>query len=85
MIRIVEKPAIGTSTTHWNSAGSYVFRPTVFEELERVPLSVRGEYELTSALSQMIERGLRLLLYPLQGAWRDVGRPGDLDAARKMV
>jgi len=85
VIRIVEKPPVGTSTTHWNSAGSYVFRPVLFEELERVPMSERGEYELTSALTQMIERGLRLLLYPLEGAWRDVGRPTDLDAAEKMV
>ena len=41
--RIIEKPERGTSTTHWNSAGIYVFSPIVFDELERVPLSARGE------------------------------------------
>ncbi|MBK5293408.1 MAG: NTP transferase domain-containing protein [Acidobacteriia bacterium] len=82
---IIEKPAPGTSTTHWNSAGSYVFRPEVFPQLERVPLSPRGEYEVTSAVSQMIEAGNRLLLYPLQDGWRDVGRPSDIDAAEALL
>ena len=41
--RIIEKPPMGTSTTNWNSAGIYCFRPPVFDELDRVPLSVRGE------------------------------------------
>jgi NDP-sugar pyrophosphorylase family protein len=83
--RIIEKPQPGTSTTHWNSAGLYSFRPVVFPELERIPLSPRGEYELTSAVCQLLENGSRLLLYPIAGAWRDVGRPEDLPAAEKLV
>jgi NDP-sugar pyrophosphorylase family protein len=85
LTRIIEKPPPGTSTTNWNSAGSYVFRPNVFPELHRVPMSARGEYELTSALQQMIHAGQKLLLYPLQGAWRDVGRPEDLAAAEQLL
>ena len=80
--RIVEKPPRGTSTTPWNSAGLYVFRESVFPELERVPLSMRGEYELTSAVAQLIDSGRRLLLYSVQGSWRDIGRPEDLAAVR---
>jgi dTDP-glucose pyrophosphorylase len=83
--RIIEKPAKGTSTTHWNSAGIYVFSPAVFEELERVPLSARGEYEATSAISQMIEAGKRLRLFALDGDWLDVGRPEDLEAAQRII
>src|ERR1035438_7114313 len=33
--------------TNWNSAGIYCFRPGVFEEIDRVPLSPRGEYVIT--------------------------------------
>jgi len=82
---IIEKPPPGASATHWNSAGLYAFRPAVFEELDRVPRSPRGEFELTSAVAQMIAAGKRLLLYPVKGDWRDVGRPEDLEAARGMV
>jgi len=82
---IVEKPPPGASTTPWNSAGIYAFRPGVFDEMARVPLSPRGEYELTSAVSQSIAAGRKLLLYALRGRWRDVGRPEDLDAAGEML
>src|SRR5207247_9453892 len=33
--RIVEKPPRGESATHWNSAGIYAFRPSIFEELQQ--------------------------------------------------
>jgi NDP-sugar pyrophosphorylase family protein len=75
---IVEKPPKGTSTTHLNSAGIYCFRPQVFHEIEKVPLSARGEYELTSAIEQMIDGGRKLRAVEIQGTWRDIGRPEDL-------
>lgn len=83
--RIIEKPPRATSATRWNSAGSYTFRPEIFAELERTPLSPRGEYEITSAIQQLIAAGSRVLLHPLAGAWRDVGRPSDLDEAERLV
>lgn len=78
--RILEKPAPGTSTTHWNSAGIYAFLPSIFAELAQVPLSPRGEYEITSALSQLLEKGQRVRSFVVEGAWRDVGSPEDLQA-----
>ena len=36
--RIVEKPPRGASTTPWNSAGFYVFRPSIFAHLAAAPL-----------------------------------------------
>jgi len=85
VVRIIEKPPPGTSTTHWNSAGFYTFRADVFEEIVRVPKSPRGEYELTSALAQMIEAGRTLLLHAVEGGWRDVGRPEDLPVAERLI
>jgi dTDP-glucose pyrophosphorylase len=76
--RIVEKPPRGESTTHWNSAGIYAFRPSIFEELRQAPKSPRGEYELTSAVAQFIEKGKLLRILPIEGDWRDIGRPEDL-------
>lgn len=78
--QIVEKPPQGASTTHWNSAGFYAFRPLLFDYLDRVEPSPRNEYELTSALDLMLEDGLELRISPIAGAWRDVGRPEDLAA-----
>jgi NDP-sugar pyrophosphorylase family protein len=78
--RIVEKPARGESTTQWNSAGIYAARASLFVELARVPKSIREEYELTSAIAQLIEGGKVLRIFPVIGQWRDIGRPEDLEA-----
>jgi UDP-N-acetylglucosamine diphosphorylase / glucose-1-phosphate thymidylyltransferase / UDP-N-acetylgalactosamine diphosphorylase / glucosamine-1-phosphate N-acetyltransferase / galactosamine-1-phosphate N-acetyltransferase len=83
--RIIEKPPRGTSSTNWNSAGMYAFRVSVFEELRRVPSSERGEYELTSAVSQMLMSGKTLVICEMHGEWRDVGRPEDLEAAADLI
>lgn len=77
---IVEKPPKGASTTRWNSAGFYAFRPVLFEYLDRIRPSARNEYELTSALDLMLEEGLELRISAIAGTWRDVGRPEDLAA-----
>lgn len=81
--RIIEKPAKGTSTTHWNSAGFYVLRPVIFEYLARLQPSLRGEYEFTSAIEAMLDDGLDLRISPVEGSWRDVGRPEDLAAVNR--
>jgi len=78
--RIIEKPPKGTSTTHWNNAGFYAFQPVVFNYLDRLRPSPRGEYELTSAFEMMLNDGLDLRISPVEGNWRDVGRPEDLAA-----
>jgi NDP-sugar pyrophosphorylase family protein len=75
---IIEKPPKSTSTTHWNSAGFYAFRPILFHYLDRLQPSPRKEYELTSALDVMLADSLELRISPIEGNWRDVGRPEDL-------
>ncbi len=83
--KIVEKPPRGTSTTRWNNAGVYGFRPSVFQELETIQRSPRGEYELTDAIRQMLAGGASLHWHPIGGLWRDVGRPEDLATAEKVI
>ncbi len=83
--QIIEKPPRGASTTHWNSAGFYTFRPLIFDYLRRLEPSPRGEYELTSALDAMLANGLDLRISPVEGAWRDVGRPEDLAAVNRTL
>jgi UDP-N-acetylglucosamine diphosphorylase / glucose-1-phosphate thymidylyltransferase / UDP-N-acetylgalactosamine diphosphorylase / glucosamine-1-phosphate N-acetyltransferase / galactosamine-1-phosphate N-acetyltransferase len=85
---IIEKPPKGTSTTHWNSAGFYAFRPILFQYLDRLQPSARKEYELTSALDMMLDDSLELRISPIEGKWRDVGRPEDLlavNAANRVL
>lgn len=85
VVRIIEKPPRGASTTNWNSAGVYVFSPLLFDFLETVPLSPRGEYELTSAISSMIDAGHQIVMHVLERPWLDVGRPEDLERAQSLM
>ena len=82
---IVEKPPQGTATTNWLNAGIYVFRPSIFEALDRVELSPRGEYELTDAVHAVVGSGRPVGWYAIEGFWRDIGRPEDLPEASRFV
>jgi dTDP-glucose pyrophosphorylase len=81
--RIIEKPPKATSTTRWGSAGFYAFGPAIFNYLDRLTPSSRNEYELTSAFEYMLADGLELRISPVEGDWRDVGRPEDLAAVNQ--
>jgi len=58
------------------NAGAYLLDPEIFNLLERVSLSSRGELELTDALNILIDEH-RLNAVPLS-TWMDVGYPWDL-------
>ena len=79
---IVEKPPRGTSTTTWNNAGLVVLRPTAWPFIESVEPSERGEFELTTALANMVADSRDVRAVPLTGAWFDIGTPQDLARAR---
>ena len=83
--RIIEKPPQGTSTTHWNNAGVYVYPPFIFDYIDRIQPSPRGEYELSSALRLMIDDGLEVRSHRIFGYWRDIGRPEDLEAINALL
>ena len=59
-------------------------RPEVFPYLDRLTPSVRGEYELTSIFEMLLQEGRDVRLCPIEGHWRDVGRPEDLEAVNSL-
>jgi UDP-N-acetylglucosamine diphosphorylase / glucose-1-phosphate thymidylyltransferase / UDP-N-acetylgalactosamine diphosphorylase / glucosamine-1-phosphate N-acetyltransferase / galactosamine-1-phosphate N-acetyltransferase len=83
--RVVEKPPKGSSTTRWNSAGLFALRPVAFRYLDRLTPSPRNEYELTAIFDMMLAEGLEVRVSSIEGIWRDVGYPSDLDAANAEV
>ena len=78
--RVIEKPPRGTSTTRWNSAGLFALRSGAFEYLDRLTPSPRGELELTAIFDMMLADGVEVRISAIEGRWRDVGRPEDLEA-----
>jgi UDP-N-acetylglucosamine diphosphorylase / glucose-1-phosphate thymidylyltransferase / UDP-N-acetylgalactosamine diphosphorylase / glucosamine-1-phosphate N-acetyltransferase / galactosamine-1-phosphate N-acetyltransferase len=77
--RIVEKPSLGLAPSRFANAGLYVFTKEIFSVLRRVVASVRGEWELTDALTLLADSGRRVLgVEVCRCDWFDVGRPWDL-------
>jgi UTP-glucose-1-phosphate uridylyltransferase len=59
----------------WYNAGVYLFRPALFTYTARLQKSPRGEYELTDAISALVEAGHRIAGLEIQGRWVDVRDP----------
>ena len=77
--RIIEKPPIGEAPSNLANAGLYAFSKEVFDKLRQVKASVRGEWELTDALSLIIKDEKTVLATEISKSdWIDIGRPWDL-------
>ncbi len=63
----------------WYNAGIYIFQPVVFEFTARLQKSPRNEYELTDAISAMVDAGHRMAGLQIQGRWVDVRDPQVLE------
>ena len=77
LISIVEKGMKGKGTIN---AGSYIFDNRIFEAIDGINKSIRGEYELTDAL-QSIAESIRTVNH--NGFWKDIGSPWDLITANE--
>ncbi len=57
---------------------------TIWDRLERLAPSVRGELELTEAIAALIEDGCRVVAADVLGPWFDIGTPESLAAANSV-
>jgi UDP-N-acetylglucosamine diphosphorylase/glucosamine-1-phosphate N-acetyltransferase len=77
--RIVEKPSTGQAPSNLANAGLYVFSTEIFDRIRQTEASVRGELELTDAVSLLIrDKGAVLAAKISKDDWIDIGRPWDL-------
>ncbi len=82
LLKIVEKPAhfIGDMI----NTGLFKFTPAIWEALETVGPSARGEYELTDAVSLLAARRLVKVL-PMKGYWLDLGSREDVAKVERFL
>jgi len=81
---IEEKPA--DPPTDLANLGIYRFEPSVFDRLDALELSPRGEYEVTDALAGIVAGGDPVTAVEYDGVWLDVGRPWELlDATEHLL
>jgi len=73
---ILEKPV--RPPTNLINTGLYKFTSEVFDYLDQIQLSPRGEYELTDVINILAQKR-RVKALPLRGQWLDLGRPEDIE------
>ena len=77
--RIIEKPAAGKSPSNLANGGLYVFSEGIFDKIKQTKATIRGEWELTDALSLLIEGNKTVLASKIsKDEWVDIGRPWNL-------
>jgi len=84
--RIIEKPDSNSAPSNLANAGLYIFSKEIFKKIKQLKPSIRGEYELTDAISLFIKDGKQIEAVKISNEdWIDIGRPWDLLEANKWI
>ena len=83
VIKLVEKPKEKISDLAL--VGIYFLRKEIFEAINNIKPSWRGEYEITDALQWLIDHGYRVEARLIKGWWADTGTDIDLIEANYLI
>lgn len=80
--RIVEKPA--TFVGDLVNASLYHFTPRIFEIIEHLEPSARGEYEITDAINKIVQLET-VNVFELEKRWLDLTKPEDIEKIEQAL
>ena len=81
--KLIEKPKVPPSNLAL--VGIYMFDHHVFEAVNEIKPSWRGEYEITDAIQNLIDRGLTVRPHIVEGWWKDTGKLEDMLEANRII
>ncbi|MDZ4721286.1 MAG: glucose-1-phosphate thymidylyltransferase [Roseiflexaceae bacterium] len=83
ILRLVEKPREPKSDLAL--VGIYMFDKSIWDAVEAIKPSGRGEYEITDAIQWLVEHGRRVFPYIHNGWWIDTGKKDDMLEANRLI
>lgn len=81
--RLVEKPR--NPPSNLALVGIYMFDEHIWEAVNAIKPSWRGELEITDAIQYLVDKGYNVHPYVHAGWWIDTGAPGDMLEANDLV
>ncbi|HLV33722.1 MAG TPA: glucose-1-phosphate thymidylyltransferase [Spirillospora sp.] len=81
--QLIEKPQ--NPPSNLALVGIYMFDHHIFEAVNAIKPSARGEYEITDAIQWMIDHGYRVYPHIHRGWWVDTGKALDMLEANSLV
>lgn len=83
ILSLEEKPL--HSTARWNQAGLSIYTPRIFAALQSLPLSSRGELELTAAVQRLIDEDGCVGGLPMQHPRLHLTQPEDVARVEQVL
>jgi glucose-1-phosphate thymidylyltransferase len=83
IVKLTEKPKRPASK--FALTGIYFFTHNVFDAIDTLKPSWRGELEITEAITYLIENNFQVTHSETQGWWKDTGKPEDMLIANSLV
>ncbi len=83
IIGVEEKPRVPKSP--FAVSGIYLYGPAIFEAVNAIAPSKRGELEISDAHDYLLKHGFKVGHGEITGWWKDTGMPIDLLEANRLV
>ncbi|MBN2412273.1 glucose-1-phosphate thymidylyltransferase [candidate division KSB1 bacterium] len=83
IVAIEEKPS--SPKSEFAVSGIYIYDKTIFEAVNHIKPSDRGELEISDAHQYLLDHNYQISYSEITGWWKDTGKPEDILEANRLI